>query len=112
MGRWKVFAAGDESHTAGSLVNHRCSDCLGHIIVARGAAGIDETGPAHVTVHHLIAGQVDGVVAGQICVDLVVRPPEVDSPVAAVVFGPLLLAHVGLDGDRQVVGLPVRSAER
>ena len=60
---------------------------------------------AHVAVGHLVARQVDRVVAGQLRVDRLVRLAEVERVVAAVVLGQLLLDDVGLDRHAEVVRL-------
>ena len=51
---------------------------------------------AHEAVDHLIAGKVDGVVAGEFAVDLGMGFAELDGGIAAVVFGLFLKKFVCL----------------
>src|SRR5689334_12724023 len=64
-GTLECLAAGDEAGASSALVN----DCSGHgffkVIGAGSAAAIDEAGATHVAVGDLIAGQVNGVIAGR-----------------------------------------------
>ena len=69
------------------------------------AAGVDQPRPAHVAVDHLVAGQVDGVVARQLLVDPGVGVAEIQSGVTPVQGGLLLFDDVRLDGHPQVIGL-------
>ena len=66
---------------------------------------VDEADAAGVAVDDLPAGEVDGVVGGELVVDERVGLAELEGVVAAVVLGLLLLDDVGLDGDAEVVGL-------
>ena len=99
------FAARDETHTAGSLVDYGSHDGLFEVVLTGGTAGVDQTLSAHVAVGYLVAGQVDGVVGGQFAVNAGIGFAEFDGIVAAVVFGQFLLDDVGFDGDTEVVGL-------
>ena len=69
------------------------------------AAGIDQSGAAHVAVRHLITGEIDRMIAREIGIDLLVRLSEVQRVVAAVVLRQLLFDDVGLDRDAQMIRL-------
>lgn len=104
------FSAGDEAGAAGSFVDDGGHDGVLEIVVAGGAAGVDEAGSAHVAVGDLVAAKVDGVIGGQLAVDALVKfavagSAGVEGFEATVVFGELLFDDVGLDGDAEVVGL-------
>src|SRR5919205_245130 len=103
--------SGDEAHAAAALVDDGGADGVGQVARAlRLAARVDEAAAAHEAVGHLVADEVDGVVARQVCVNLrvglAVGAFDVERVVAAVALGQLLLDDVGLDGDAEVVGLP------
>ncbi len=100
------LAADDQPGPAGPLVDDGGADGLGQVVGALGlAAGVDEGDPARVAVDDLPAGEVDGVVGGELLVDERVGLAELERGVATVVLGLLLLDDVGLDGDAHVVGL-------
>src|SRR5207245_2297196 len=63
------LAAGDEAGTASALVDDGGGNGFFEVIGAGGATAVDEASAAHVAVGDLIAGQVDGVVAGEIGVN-------------------------------------------
>src|ERR1043166_4930010 len=67
------FPAGDETRSAGALVDHRGHHRFGEIILARCAAGVDETGAAHVAVGHLVTAEVDQMIAGELRIDALVE---------------------------------------
>src|SRR5205807_7311502 len=101
------LAPHDEPGPTRPLVDDGGADGLTQITVPlRLASGVDEGNPAHVAVGHLPAGQIDGVVGGELRVHEGVGPAEVQGGEAPVVLGLLLLDDVGLDGDAQMVGLP------
>lgn len=99
------LATGNQPHAAGTLVDNRRLDGLGQIVFAGRSAGIDQALATHVAVHHLVAGEVDGMVAGEVRIDALVCLAELEGVEAAVGFGQLLLDDVGTDGDTKVVGL-------
>src|SRR6266702_6264563 len=110
-GTLEGFAAGDEAGAAGALVDDGGGDSVFEIVGAGSAAGIDEARAAHETVGDLVAGEIDGVIAGEIGVNALVEfavagVAHIESRVAAVIFGELLLDDVGLDGDAKMIGLP------
>ena len=79
-------------------------------LVPGSAAGIDQTGAAHVAVGHLVAGEIDRVIAAEVGVDALVEfavagITDVESRIAAIIFGEFLLDDVGLNGDAEVIGL-------
>ena len=105
-GALEGFAAADEAEAAGTLVDDGGADGFGQVAgTGGGTAGVDEADAAHVAVGHLPAGEVDGMVGGQLVVDQRVGLAEPQGGVAAVVLGELLLDDVGLDGHPEVVGL-------
>src|SRR5207244_699628 len=64
------LAARDQAHAAGPLVDDGGADGLGEVALTRaGATGVDEADAAHVAVRDLPAGEVDGMVGGQVGVD-------------------------------------------
>src|SRR5262249_23326254 len=104
------FAAGDEAGAAGPLVNYGGGHGFFEIIFAGSAAAVDEPRAAPETVGHLIAAEIDGVVAGQLGVDALVEPSvtgiaHIQSLVAPVILRQLLLDDVGLNGDTEMIGL-------
>src|SRR5690606_13665298 len=104
------LAAGDQPHPARALVDDGRARGLPEVVGAGAAAGVDEAHPAHVPVGHLVARQVDGVVARQLGVDALVelavgRVAAVEGAVAVVGLRLLLLEDVRLDGGTEVVGL-------
>src|SRR5687767_4697000 len=97
------LAARNQPHPAAALVDDGRADGLLHVALALTyAAGVDEAAAPHVAVRHLIADEVDGVLARQLGVNLrvglAVGALDVEHVVAAVPFGQLLLDDVGLDG--------------
>ncbi len=100
----------DESLATGALVDDGGLDGFGEVVVARGAAGVDQADAAHVAIGDLVAGEVDRMVGGEVgihaLVDLTVRGlGGLDGEVAAVIFRKLLLDDVSADRDAEVVGL-------
>src|SRR6201984_525785 len=67
------FAAGNQARTAGTLVDDRCCHSLFKIICAGCTAAVDQPGAAHIAVCHLIAAEVDGMIAGQVGVNALVE---------------------------------------
>jgi hypothetical protein len=109
-GALEGFAAGDEAGAAGALVDHSGGYGFFEVVCAGRAAAIDQACAAHVAVGHLVARQVDGMVAGEIGVDALVEfavagITHVEGLVAAVIFRELLLDDVRLDGHAEMVGL-------
>src|SRR6202158_5811140 len=109
-GALEGFAAGDEAGAAGTLVDDGGGYGFFEVVCAGSAAAVDEAGAAHVAVGDLIAGQVDGMIAGQVRVDAFVELAvagiaHVEGLIAAVIFGELLLDDVGFDGDAEMIGL-------
>ena len=87
------------------------SDGVFQIALAFGfAAAVDQAGAAHVTVRHLVAAEIDRMIAGQFGVNALVqfavaRAAGVQRFEAAVVLRQLLLDDVGLDGHAQMIRL-------
>ena len=109
-GTLEGFSSGDEAGAAGSFVDDGGEDGVLEVVVAGGAAGVDEAGSAHVAVGDLVAAEVDRMVGGEFAVDALIEfavagSAGVEGFEAAVVFGEFLLDDVGLDGDAEVVGL-------
>src|SRR5271163_5277800 len=104
------FASGDEAGAAGALVDDGGGYGFGEVVLAGGAAAVDEAGTAHVAIRKLIAAEIDGVIAGEFGVDALVKLAvagiaHLQRGIAAVIFRELLLDDVGLDGDAEMVGL-------
>ena len=72
-GTLKGFATTDQPHTTGALVDDRGFDSIGEIIVAAGAAGVDQADLAHIAVGDLITSQIDGVIAAELAIDALVE---------------------------------------
>src|SRR5690606_14143967 len=89
------LAARDQAGAAGALVDDGGLGRVVEVILAGGAARIDQAHAAHVTAGHLVAGEVDGVVGGQCLVDQLVGLAELEGVVTAVGFRLLLLDDVG-----------------
>ena len=109
-GALEGLAAGDEAGTASALVDDGGGNGFFEVIGAGSAAAVDEAGAAHVAVGDLIASQVDGVIAGEIGVDALIKfavagIAHIEGLVAAVIFGELLLDDIGLDGHAEMIGL-------
>ena len=100
------LAAGDQPHPAGALVDHRGVDGVREVVLAGGAARVDQPHAAEVAVGDLPARPLDRVVLGELLVHQRAGVAELDRGVAAVVLGQFLLDDVGLDGDADVVRLP------
>src|SRR5438309_1077752 len=58
------FAAGDEAGAAGAFVDDSGSDRFFEIVCAGCAAGVYETGAAHVAIRDLVAAKIGGMIAG------------------------------------------------
>src|SRR6267154_6917448 len=104
------FAAGDEAGAAGALVDDSGSDCFFEVVCTGCAAGVDETGAAHVAIRDLVAAKVDGMIAGEVGVNTFVEfavagIAHVEHLIAAIIFGELLFNDVGFDGDAEMIGL-------
>ena len=102
------FASQDQTHSTGAFVDYRCSNRLGKVVRTRCATGVNQTRAAHVTVHDLVAGQVDRVLAGQFRVDVWVcfaPTSQFTIDIATVSNGHLLLDDVGADGNTQMIRL-------
>src|SRR5215211_6539479 len=70
-GALERLAAGDEAHAAAALVDDGGANGLGHVARAlRLAARVDEAAATHEAVGDLIAHEVDGVVGGEVGVNL------------------------------------------
>ncbi len=109
-GALEGFAAGDEAGAAGAFVDHGRGYSFFEVVGAGGAATVDEASPAHVAIGHLVACQIDGMIAGEIGVNALIKfavagITHVQGLVAAVIFGELLLDDVRLDGYAEMVGL-------
>src|SRR5215469_4640197 len=109
-GALEGLAAGDEAGAAGALVDDGCGYGFLEVVGSGSAAGIDEAGAAHVAVGHLVAGEIDRVIAGEIRVDALIEFPvagiaDVQRLVAAVIFRELLLDDVSLNSHAEVIGL-------
>src|ERR1700694_5622969 len=109
-GALERLAAGDEAGAAGALVDHGGGYRFFEVVGARRSAAIDQACAAHVAVGHLVARQVDGMVAAEIGVDALVEfavagIADVKRRIAAVIFRKLLLDDVRLDGYAEMVGL-------
>src|SRR5258708_26113634 len=68
-GALEGFAAGDEAGAAGALVDDGGGYGFFEIVGAGSAAAVDQTRPAPLAVGHLVAAQVDRVVAREFGVD-------------------------------------------
>src|SRR5208337_3686725 len=75
-GTLEGLAPGDQPHAPGPFVDHRGAHRLGQVVLPGAAAGIDEPGPAHEAVGHLIAAHVDGVGARQLGIDQLIGLAE------------------------------------
>src|SRR5258708_3409644 len=67
------FAAGDEAGAAGAFVDHGRGYSFFEVVGAGGAATVDEASPAHVAIGHLVACQIDGMIAGEIGVNALIK---------------------------------------
>src|SRR6266576_1165886 len=109
-GALEGFSAGDKAGAAGALVDHGGGYGFFDVVGAGRAAAIDQACAAHVAVGHLVARQIDGMVAAEIGVDALVEfavagIADVERRIAAVIFRELLLDDVRLDGYAEMVGL-------
>src|SRR6266852_4714027 len=109
-GALEGFAAGDEASAASALVDDGGGYGFFEVVGTGGAAAVDEASAAHVAVGDLIAGQVDGMIAGEIGVDALVEfavtgIAHVEGLIAAVILRELLLDDVGFDGRAEMIGL-------
>ena len=66
------FAARDETGAACALVDHSRRSRLAKVVLTGCAAAVDETDAAHVAVRHLIAAQINRMVAVQFAIDALV----------------------------------------
>src|SRR5207248_525715 len=99
-----------EASATGALVDNRSGYRFFEIVCPRSSAAVDEASAAHIAVGDLIAAEVDGMIAGEVSVDALVKfaiagIAHVERRIAAVILGQLLFDDVGLDGDAQVIGL-------
>ena len=67
------LASHNETLPAGALVDHRCLRGIREIVIALGAAAVDQANAPRVAVHHLVAAQVNRMVAGQLAVNALVK---------------------------------------
>ena len=67
------FAAGDQAHAAGALVDDGGGDGFLEIVGAGCAAAVDQARAAHVAIGDLVAAEVDGMIAGEFGVDALVE---------------------------------------
>src|SRR6266852_2716875 len=109
-GALEGFAAGDEASAASALVDDGGGYGFFEVVGTGGAAAVDEASAAHVAVGNLVAGQVDGMIAGEIGVDALVEfavagIAHVEGLIAAVIFREFLLDDVGFDGHAEMIGL-------
>ena len=109
-GALESLAARDKPLATGALVDDGRLDRFGEVVAARRASRVDQTDAAHVTVSHLVAGKVDGVVGSEVGVHTLVdfavrRLGLLDGEVTAIVLWQLLLDDVGTDCDAEVVRL-------
>src|SRR5262245_59459090 len=109
-GALERLAPRDEAHAAGALVDHRRHVGLGEVVLAGGAAAVDQSRATHEAVRDLVATEVDRMIAAQVGVDALVElavagAAGIERLEAAVVLRQLLLDDVRLDGHAQVVGL-------
>src|SRR6266478_10180986 len=100
----------DKAGAAGALVDDGGGDGFLEVVSAGSSAAVDQASAAHVAVGYLIAGQVNGMVAGKVGVNALVEfavagIAHVEGLVAAIILGELLLDDVGFDGHAEVVGL-------
>jgi hypothetical protein len=105
-GALEGFSSADEAHSAGAFVDDGGADGVGEIVLAAGAAAVDQRTAAHVAIGDLIAAKLDGMIAGrEIGVDFFAGLAELQRVVTAVILCELLLDDVGLDGDAEMIGL-------
>src|SRR6267143_1488378 len=109
-GALEGFAPGDKARAAGALVDDRRGHGFFEIVRAGSAAAVDQTRAAHIAVRHLVAAQVNGMIAAQVGVNALVEfavagIPHIERLVAAVVLRQFLLDDVGFDGHAKMVGL-------
>src|SRR5438045_4430301 len=98
------LTTGDQAHPARSLVDHRRPHRLLQIaLTRRGASRVDQPAAAEIAVDHLVAREVDGMVAAQLVVHPGRRLAELQDLEAVVDLGQLLLDDVRLDGHAQMV---------
>src|ERR1700675_906436 len=67
------FPAGDEPGAACTLIDYRGGHCFFKIICAGSAATVDQPGAAHEAVGHLVAAEIDGMIAGELGVDALIN---------------------------------------
>ncbi len=73
IGRWKALRPLIRPVPASALIDDSGIYRLFEIVRARCAAGIDKAGAAHETVGHLIAREIDRMIAGQVGVNALVE---------------------------------------
>jgi stage V sporulation protein R len=102
----KRLASRDEAHATRALVDDGGAHGFGHVGSAFAfTTRVDQRRTPHVATSHLVAGEVDGVVGGELLVHGLVGLAERNRVVATIVVGQLLLDDVGLDGHTEVVCL-------
>src|SRR5882762_8239542 len=109
-GALEGFAAGDEAGAAGAFVDDGGGYGFLEVVGSGGAAAVDEAGAAHEAIRDLVAAEVDGMIAGKVGVDALVKfavagIADIEGLVAAIILGHFLLDDVGLDGDTEMIGL-------
>src|SRR4030095_13868312 len=71
-GALEGLPAGDETGASCALVDDGGGHSFFEVVCSRGAARVDEAGAAHVAVGHLIAAEVDRMIAGEVVVNALV----------------------------------------
>ena len=69
------FATGNQARAAGSLVDNRRERGVGEVLRAARPARIDQARTTEITIRHLVAAQVNRVLAGQLGVDTLASLP-------------------------------------
>ena len=73
IGRWNALRPEMRPIPPARLLMTAVRTACAEVVLAGAAAGVDEAGAAHVPVRHLVAREVDGVVAGELGVDPLVE---------------------------------------
>jgi len=77
----------NQAHAAGPFVDHRGANRFGEIrFASRGTTRVDKPDASHVTVHDLIATQVDGIIRRELLVDTRGRPTKFEDREATIGF--------------------------